>query len=117
MALGHNRRRNDPDDFDAHLHRRKTDEEVVLHLHSRVADCEESIQKLLESQKVITENLQRLAENTGRLANILEAWNNVQGFWWTLKLLSTVAKALIPIAAFGAVVWAFIKTGQWINSR
>lgn len=117
MPIEHKRRRNDPDDFDAHLHRRKTDAEVVLHLHTRVSDCEESIRKLLDSQQIITDNLKRLTENTGRLADVLEAWNNVKGFWWTVKLLGTIAKALIPIAAFGGVVWAFVKTGQWLSNR
>lgn len=37
MAPDHNRRRGDPDDSEAHVHRRSTDANAVLHLHSRVA--------------------------------------------------------------------------------
>lgn len=113
VAATPNRRRGDPSDSEAHVHRRKTDQDAVLHLHSRIADCEESIQKLLESQQQMTENLRKLTDNTGRLADVLEAWNNVKGFWWTLKLLSGGAKIVIPLIALGGAAWLFLKTGQW----
>lgn len=116
MPTARTRRRTDPEDSEAHAHRRHTDADAVLHLHSRIADCEESIKKLLDSQQQMTENLKKLTDNTGRLADVLEAWNNVKGFWWTLKLMSGAAKVLLPIAAFGATVWIFIKTGRWMTA-
>jgi hypothetical protein len=108
-----NRRRGDPTDSEAHAHRRKTDENAMLHLHSRVADCEESIQKLLESQQHMTENLKKLTDNTGRLADVLEAWQNVKGFWWTLRMMSSGAKIVVPLIAVIAAAWLFLKTGNW----
>lgn len=107
------RRRTDPDDSEAHVHRRRTDEDAVLHLHSRVEDCEANIAMLLQSQQQMTEHLRKLTDNTGRLADVLEAWNNVKGFWWTVKALSAGARIVIPIAAVVGAVWLFVKTGQW----
>lgn len=107
------RRRGDPADSEAHVHRRKTDHDEVLRLHSRVGDCEKSINKLLESQQLMTEHVKKLTDNTGRLADVLEAWNNVKGFWWTLKLMSGGAKIVIPIVALVAALWIFLKTGHW----
>ncbi|KVW99503.1 hypothetical protein [Thiobacillus denitrificans] len=107
------RRHNDPDDSDAYVHRRKSDSDAVLHLHGRVADCEESIQKILESQQMMTENLMRLTDNTGRLADVLEAWGNLKGFWVTIRVMGTVAKVTLPVLALLGALWLFFKTGQF----
>lgn len=115
MALPPNRRRGDSDDSEAHIHRRKCDSDAVLHLHSRVADCEESIGKLLEAQRDVTANMRTLTANMGRIAEVLEAWNNAKGFWITLKLASAGAKVLLPLLAFGAAVFIFMKTGKWVS--
>lgn len=107
------RRRNDPDDSEAHAHRRQTDTDAVLHLHGRVADCEDSINKLLESHREMGENLKSLNLNIGRVADVLEAIGNLKGFWWTVRMMSTGAKIVIPILGFVGAVWLLIKTGQW----
>ena len=107
------RRRTDPDDSESHVHRRATDGEAVLALHSRVEDHDRKIGEILETQRAMTENLKKLTENTGRLADVLEAWNNVKGFWWTLKLISSAAKIAVPMLAFVGAVWYFAKTGHW----
>lgn len=110
-----NRRRTDPEDSEAHVHRRATDTEAVLHLHSRVADCEESIIKLVESQRDMSEHIRQLTANMGRVADALEAWSNVKGFWVTMKFLSSFVKTVWPIAATIGAIWLFIKTGRWIS--
>lgn len=110
---GQSRRRADPDDSEAHVHRRVTDDDTVLHLHDRVNDHDRKIGEILAAQQAMTENLKKLTENTGRLADVLEAWNNVKGFWWTLKLISSGAKIIIPVLAFIGAVWYFAKTGHW----
>lgn len=115
MATASNRRRGDPDESEAHVHRRKTDTEAVLHLHGRVADCEESIGKLLEAQREMTTNMRTLTDNMGRIAEVLEAWNNAKGFWVTLKFMSGFSKVALPIIAFTGALWLFIKTGQWLD--
>jgi len=107
------RRKHDPHDSEAHAHRRGTDDDSVLRLHNRLEDCEESIDKLLQSQHEMSENLKRLTDNTGRLADVLEAWNNVKGFWWTVKGLSAVAKIIGPLLVLMAAIWFFVKTGHW----
>lgn len=109
------RRRHDPEDSEAHVHRRKTDDDAVLHLHGRIADCEESIIRLLEAQQAMTTNMQSLTENMGRIAEVLEAWNNARGFWLTVKFVSAFAKVMFPIVAVGAAIYAFVKTGQWLQ--
>jgi len=114
-APGNNRRRGDPDDSEGHVHRRKTDSDAVLHLHARVADCEESIMKMLEVQNALTVNMQTLNENMTRIAEVLEAWNNAKGFWITVKFVSAFAKIVLPIAAIVGAVWLFGKTGQWVK--
>lgn len=110
-----NRRSGDPDDSEAHAHRRKTDVDTVLHLHSRIADCEESISKLLEAQQAMTNNMQTLTKNMGRIAEVLEAWNNARGFWVTVKFFSAFARIMLPIVAVSAAIYAFLKTGQWLQ--
>lgn len=110
-----NRRRGDPDESEAHMHRRKTDADAVLHLHSRIADCEESIGRLLEAQREMTDNMRTLTSNIGRVAEVLEAWNNAKGFWITLKFASGFAKIMLPLIAFSGALWLFVKTGQWLD--
>lgn len=114
-APAKNRRRGDPDDSEAHAHRRKTDDEAVLRLHTRIADCEESIAKMLEVQNAMTTNMQNLDNTMGRIAEVLEAWNNARGFWLTVKFVSAFAKVMLPIVAVGAAIYAFVKTGQWLQ--
>lgn len=111
MVARQNRRATDPEDSQAHVHRRKTDSDAVLHLHSRIADCEESILKLLEAQKHVTDSMTRLTDNMGRIAEVLEAWNNAKGFWLTLKFMSGAAKVLLPILAISGAIWAVVKSG------
>ena len=103
------RRRTDPEDSQAHAHRRKTDSDTVLHLHSRIADCEESILKLLEAQKHVTDSMAKLTDNMGRIAEVLEAWNNAKGFWATLRFMSAAAKVLVPIMVVTGAIWAAFK--------
>lgn len=107
------RRRSDPEDSEAHVHRRTTDSDAVLYLHERVDDHERAIKQIIVSQRDMAENLKKLTENTGRLADVLEAWNNVKGFWWTIRGVGAVAKILIPIMVLGGAIWWFIKTGRW----
>lgn len=107
------RRKSDPDDSQAHVHRRMTDSDAVLYLHERVDDHERAIEQIIASQRDMADNLKKLTENTGRLADVLEAWNNVKGFWWTIRMVGAVAKILIPIMMLGGAIWLFIKTGNW----
>lgn len=109
------RRRTDPEESEAHVHRRETDSDAVLHLHTRVADCEESIIKLVESQRDMGEHIKQLTVNMGRVADALEAWSNVKGFWAVMKFISAAVKTLWPIAALVGAVWLFIKTGKWAS--
>lgn len=111
------RRKHDPDESQAHVHRRDADSNAVLHLHSRIADCEASIDKLLASQAAMADNLKRLTENLGRVAEVLEAWNNAKGFWLTIQFVSGVVKVVVPIGAFLVAVWLLVKTGQWFGNR
>lgn len=109
------RRRGDPDDSNAHVHRRATDANAVLHLHSRIADCEKSIGRLLEAQREMTENMRTLTSNIGRVAEVLEAWNNAKGFWIMIKFVSAFARIMLPLVAFSGGLWLFIKTGNWMG--
>ncbi|OZB37538.1 MAG: hypothetical protein B7X50_12390 [Alishewanella sp. 34-51-39] len=59
--------------------------------------------------------MQSLTENMGRIAEVLEAWNNARGFWITVKFFSAFAKVLLPIIAVAAASYAFVKTGQWLQ--
>lgn len=107
------RRHADPEDSQAHVHRRATDSDAVLRLHDRVDDHD---RKFADHDSVIgkmAENLQSLNLNLSRVADVLEALNNVKGFWLTLRLISGAAKVVLPIAIVIGAVWAFAKTGQW----
>lgn len=108
-----NRRRHDPEDSEAHAHRRATDHDAVLHLHDRIGDCEENIRNLLESHREMSDNIKSLNQNLGRVADVLEALSNFKGFWLTLRLLSGAVKVVLPLLAIAGAVWLFLKTGQW----
>lgn len=110
-----NRRRGDSDDSKAYVHRRKCDTDAVLHLHSRIGECEESIVRLLEAQREMTANMNRLTDNMGRIAEVLEAWNNAKGFWLTVRFVSAFVKVVLPIAAVFGALWLYIKTGQGLD--
>ena len=110
------RRHADPEDSEAHVHRRATDSEAVLRLHDRVDDHD---RKFADHDSVIgkmAENLQNLNQNLSRVADVLEALNNVKGFWLTLRLISGAAKIVLPIAVVIGAMWVFLKTGQWSAS-
>lgn len=107
------RRKHDPSDSEAHAHRRATDADAVLRLHDRVDDNEREILRIDGTLNKLVTNMQGLTDNTGRLADVLEAWNNVRGFWWTIKAMSALAKLAAPILLFLAALWLFAKTGQW----
>lgn len=107
------RRRHDPEDSEAHAHRRATDADAVARLHDRVDDHERDITRIDGTLTQLVANMQGLTDNTGRLADVLEAWNNVKGFWWTIKAMSTMAKLAAPILMLAAALWLFAKTGQW----
>ena len=113
--MQNNRRKTDPEESQAHVHRRKSDADSILHMHNRLDDCEESIKLLLESNRATAELLQSLSEELGRVAEVLEAWNNAKGFILTLKLISGGVKVIAPIVAFVVITWVFIKTGKWVT--
>ena len=107
------RRKNDPEDSQAHVHRRETDAEAVLRLHNRIDDHDQTINMLLDSHRDMSDNIKKLTENTGRLADVLEAWANVKGFWWTLKMIGSGVKIAVPVVAVIGAAWLFFKTGRW----
>jgi len=96
---------------DMEQHKRSGD--AMMHVHARLQDCEDSIAGLLESNKKISETLATLSENVGRIAEVLEAFNNAKGFWLTIKFVSAFAKTLLPILIFAGALWVFLKTGNW----
>lgn len=96
---------------DMEYHKRQGD--AMAHVHSRLQECEDSIAGLIESNRKISETLEALAENIGRVAEVLEAFNNAKGFWLTIKFLSAFAKVLLPILLFSGALWVFLKTGHW----
>ena len=88
----------------------------MLRLHDRVDDHD---RKFADHDSVIgkmAENLQSLNQNLSRVADVLEALNNVKGFWLTLRLISGAAKIVLPIAIVIGAAWAFVKTGQWAGT-
>lgn len=107
------RRKNDPADSEAHAHRRATDEDAIIRLHDRVDDHDRDILRIDGTLTDLVSNMKGLTDNTGRLADVLEAWNNVRGFWWTIKALSALARLIAPILLFMAALWLFAKTGHW----
>jgi hypothetical protein len=106
-------RRTDNPSSKEHTHRRITDEDTVNHFHNRLLDIEANIDKLMASHNVMAENFNKLTEYVGRVAEVLEAWNNAKGFWVTIKFMSAIAKLFIPLAALAGAIWIAFKTGYW----
>ena len=117
MPATPNRRRGDPDDSQAHVHRRSTDDDAVLRLHSRLDDHDRKLEEVFEILRSNAENLKSLNDNLGRVADVLETMSNLKGFWLTVKLLSSVSKVMLPpLLVFGALagaVYVYLKTGMW----
>lgn len=111
------RRKTDSEDSNAHMHRRATDRDAVAFLHRRVDDHDATINKILESQRDMADNLKTLTNNLGRVAEVLEAWNNAKGFWLTVKFMSAVMRVLVPLGAFGLALWVLLKTGIWPDQK
>lgn len=114
------RRKHDPADSDAHAHRRADDDDDMARMHVRLNDLAgmvggntRDINRIDATLATLVDSMQGLTDNTGRLADVMEAWNNVKGFWWTVKALSTLAKLAAPILLLFAAVWLFAKTGNW----
>lgn len=114
------RRKFDPDNSEAHAHRRADDEGDVARLHVRIDDLAgiiggntRDINRIDGTLTQLAGTMQGLTDNTGRLADVLEAWNNVKGFWWTVKAVGTLTKLVMPLLVLFAAVWLFAKTGIW----
>lgn len=114
------RRKHDPADSEAHAHRRADDDNDLARLHIRIDDIAgmvggntRDISRIDGTLTTLVSSMQGLTDNTGRLADVLEAWNNVKGFWWTVKAMSMLIKLLAPILLLFAAVWLFAKTGHW----
>jgi hypothetical protein len=114
------RRKRDPADSEAHAHRRADDEGDMARLHVRIDDLAgmvggntRDINRIDGTLTQLASTMQGLTDNTGRLADVLEALNNVKGFWWTVKAMSTLTKLIMPVLLLFAAVWLFAKTGQW----
>jgi len=114
------RRKRDPADSEAHAHRFADDEGDMARLHVRIDDLAgmvggntRDINRIDGTLTKLASTMQGLTDNTGRLADVLEAWNNVKGFWWTVKAMSTLTKLIMPVLLLFAAVWLFAKTGQW----
>jgi len=111
------RRATDNQDSEAHAHRRVFDDESAARLHARVDDHDKRITQHDAVLSGLVTNMEGLTANTGRLADVLEAWSNVKGFWWTLKLVGSGVRILSPIVLFccalGAAIWLFARTGHW----
>ncbi len=114
------RRKRDPADSEAHAHRCAADEGDLARLHVRIDDLAgmvggntRDINRIDGTLTKLASTMQGLTDNTGRLADVLEAWNNVKGFWWTVKAMSTLTKLIMPVLLLFAAVWLFAKTGQW----
>ena len=113
----HTRRRTDPDESEAHVHRRKTDAEAVLRLHDRVDDHDH---KFFEHDKLIESfgrSIEALNQNMGRVADVLETFTNLRGFWATLKLLSAGSKVVLSLVAFSAALWGAFKFLVWLTEN
>lgn len=114
------RRKRDPADSEAHAHRRADDEGDMARLHVRIDDLAgmvggntRDINRIDGTLTQLASTMQGLTDNTGRLADVLEALNNVKGFWWTVKAMSTLTKLIMPVLLLFSAVWLFAKTGQW----
>lgn len=108
-----NRRLHDPEDSNAHVHRRATDANAVLRLHDRLDDIEPRVDGHDQTLSLFADSLQDLNRTIGRAADGLEALSNFRGFVLTMKLFSGAAKIMLPVLAVIAAVVLFIKTGQW----
>lgn len=84
-----------------------------MRLHDRVDDHDRDIMRIDGTLSRLVDNMQGLTDNTGRLADVLEAWNNVKGFWWTMRAFGTLAKVVTPLLLFVGAVWLLGKTGNW----
>lgn len=114
MSAANRRRRTDPDDSEAHVHRRASDADAVLRLHDRVDDHDRRLDghdKLIDSFR---SSIEALNQNMGRVADVLETLANLKGFWGTLKLISAGTKVLLTIAAGAAGMWGVFKFLVWL---
>lgn len=118
------RRKHDPADSDAHAHRRADDDDDMARMHVRLNDLAgmvggntRDINRIDATLATLIDSMQGLTDNTGRLADVLEAWNNAKGFLITLRVLMSALKAILPIAVFLGALWIFLKTGRWIRNE
>lgn len=103
-----------------HEHRR--DSEPLGHLHRRVDDCEQhviqmrtDISALKNQQSLMAGEFAQLNQYIGRMAEIMEAWNNAKGFWSVMQFVTAFVKVAAALGLFFAAIWVFLKTGVWID--
>lgn len=122
-----------PDTSDpAHLHRRHDDADALLHAHARLDHHEQTLylhtkrlEELIDTQNEIVGlirqyevgqselvgTMTKLNENATKIADVLDAWSSVKGFWTTLKFISAASKIVAPILLFFGAIYAFFKYG------
>lgn len=101
-----------------YLRRRSmTESEMINDLNERVLDCERKIKNVTEEQATVSLQITELNIHISRIADILEAWNNVKGFWSVMRLISNAAKVGMIIIGAILAVFIFIRTGHWIGVK
>lgn len=110
----------------AHFHRRQSDTDAILHAHHRLDQHEQKIDELLTGQAEIislvrqyeagqialVDTMAKLNKNATRIAEVLDAWSSVKGFWTTLKFISAASKIVAPILLFIGGLYAWIRYGS-----
>ena len=100
----------------AHFHRRQTDTDAILHAHHRLDQHEQKIDELLTGQAAgqiaLVDTMSKLNTNATRIAEVLDAWSSVKGFWTTLKFISAASKIIAPILLFVGGIYAWMRYGS-----
>lgn len=111
------------DKLGQHMHRRSTDPvNSMWRLHRRMDDCEKNVSEikkdisdLKNQQGALTNEFTQMNQHVGRMAEIMEAWNNAKGFWAVMRFMSAFAKVSVIVGGLAAAIWIFLKTGYWIK--
>jgi len=86
--------------------------ELEADVRKMEANLEETLPQISATLKMLSEQSARQTETLNKMAEILEAWNNIKGFGKTLRFLSTWIKVIsLIVLAWVAFVY-FLRTGH-----
>jgi hypothetical protein len=81
---------------------------------ARFANVQRALHRIETLSCEVREYSASAQTNAAKIAQMIEAWNNIQGFGHTIAWISKAIKVVAVPVAFVIAIVTLVKTGQWV---